>query len=121
MATGESVMVAAGTRSRRQPAKMLHLSAAEYDIIRPHRLTQAFRHLEHPPPPLPFSITFERRLADVLFVGASLLEWQMRQFHRDDDAVGDEGAAEAGAQTQKQHAAALVAAQRLHCGVVDDL
>ena len=46
---------------------------------------------------------------------------QVRQFHRHDDAVGDQRGAETGAETEKQQQSALVAAERLHRGIVDDL
>src|SRR5262249_4965596 len=40
--------------------------------------------------------------------------------HRLDDAFYDHGRSQPGPQTEKQHLAAVVAAQRLHGGVVDD-
>ena len=60
------------------------------------------------------------RMPDVVLVGAFLVR-KMAQFHRLDDAVDDHGGAKAGSQTEEQHLAALVAPQRLHGGVVDDL
>src|SRR5262249_31788432 len=43
------------------------------------------------------------------------------QLHRLDDAVDDESRTEACSQTEEEHLAALVAAQRLHRRIVDDL
>ena len=45
---------------------------------------------------------------------------QVREFHRLEHAIDDERGAESGAEAEEEHAAALVAAQRLHRRVVDD-
>ena len=44
----------------------------------------------------------------------------MAQFQADDDVIDDERRAQAGAEAEEEHSAALVSAQRLHGGVVDD-
>ena len=62
---------------------------------------------------------FSARLADVLVHTSALLVRQVREFHRLEHAIDDERRAEPGAEAEEEHAAALVAAQRLHGGVVD--
>ena len=44
----------------------------------------------------------------------------MAEAERNDRAVEDEGAADAGSDAEVEHAAAFVAAERLHAGVVHD-
>jgi hypothetical protein len=46
---------------------------------------------------------------------------QVTQLHRLHDAVDDHGGAQTGAEPEKQHLAAVIAAQRLHRGVVHHL
>jgi hypothetical protein len=46
---------------------------------------------------------------------------QVGNLHRRHDALDDHGRAKSRSQAQKQHFAALVAAQRLHGRVIDDL
>src|SRR5262245_9308341 len=58
--------------------------------------------------------------AQELFVGAALVR-HMSELHWQERTVDDECGAKAGAQPEKQHLAALVAADRLHRGVVQDL
>ena len=45
----------------------------------------------------------------------------MREFHRLGDIVDDHRGAEAGTQSQEQHAPALIAADGLHQSVIDHL
>ena len=45
---------------------------------------------------------------------------EMGEFEGDDDAVEDEGGAEAGAEAEEEHFAAAVSAERLHGGIVDE-
>ena len=45
----------------------------------------------------------------------------MAQLHGIYDAIYNQGRSEAGSQAQKEHLAALVASQRLHDRVIDDL
>ncbi len=49
-----------------------------------------------------------------------MLVRQVPDLQRFDDPVHDERRAQAGPQTQKQHAPALVTAHRLHRGIIDD-
>jgi len=64
---------------------------------------------------------FQAVLADPLLVSAFLLIAQMREFHGRDDAIDDQGGAEAGAEPEKQHSATFVTADCLHGCIVDDV
>ena len=64
--------------------------------------------------------TFETSQADVLLVGTALFVRKMGEFERDHHPVEDHGRAEAGAYTEEEHAATLIAAESLHGGVVDE-
>ena len=63
--------------------------------------------------------TLEAAQAEIVLVGLAFLVAEMGQLHWFEHAVHDHRRAEAGAETEKQHAAALVAADGLHRGVVD--
>src|SRR5215510_7489896 len=71
---------------------------------------------------LPFlpSEPFESPLAHIVLVRA-LSVWLVAQLHGRHDAVGDQRGAEPGAQAQKEHHAALIAPQRLHGRIIDEL
>src|SRR5262249_61883941 len=62
----------------------------------------------------------EAAAPDVVLVGAFLVR-QVSELHWLHDALDDHGAAETGAEAEKQHFAAPVASQGLHGGVVHDL
>jgi hypothetical protein len=61
------------------------------------------------------------RGADVLFVGVFVAVGEMGQLQGLEGAIDDHGRAQAGAQSQKEHVPAAVAAQGLHGGVVHHL
>ena len=69
---------------------------------------------------LAFSPPLETALSHVVLVGA-LPVGQVAQLHRLHDPVDDQRGAEPGAESEEEHLAAPVAAQRLHGGIVDDL
>src|SRR5262249_21655414 len=60
-------------------------------------------------------------VADIVLETAVLFVRQVTEFHRCDGSLDDEGRAQAGAQAEEEHAAAVVAAQGLHGGIVDEL
>src|SRR5262245_28629918 len=70
--------------------------------------------------PFLFSSLLQAALADVIFIGPLLVR-KVSQLHRLDGPIEDHGGTETGSQPQKQHLAALVAAQSLHGGIIDDL
>src|SRR5689334_8804981 len=69
---------------------------------------------------LPFvaADALQAALADVILKRPALTIWKMSQFQRHDDFFHDERGAETRAQSQEQHAPALVTSQGLHGGVV---
>src|SRR5262245_63928807 len=62
----------------------------------------------------------ESPLAHIVLVGA-LSVWLVAQLHGRHDAVCDQSGAEPGAQAQKEQHAALIAPQRLHGRIIDEL
>ncbi len=66
------------------------------------------------------SAPFEATLAHVVLVRLTLLVRQVAKLHRREMSIDNHCRAQAGAQTQEQHALAFVAAKSLHGGVVDD-
>src|SRR5205807_6372202 len=64
---------------------------------------------------------FQSSLAEIVLVGAALFVGKMSEFHGLENTVYDHGRAQTRSQSEKKHAPFLVAAERLHGGVVDDL
>src|SRR5205085_10839248 len=71
-------------------------------------------------PPLLLAPSLQPTFSDVVLVCLVAFVRQMAELHRLQLAVDDHGRAKPRAQPNKQHATALIAAQRLHCGIVDD-
>ena len=65
-------------------------------------------------------VRFHRDSIEALLDGFFAVKQEVAEGEGDDRAVEDEGATDAGAETEVQHAAAFVAAERLHAGVVHD-
>ena len=90
------------------------------DVVGLHRGAQSVDDVGHFCAPFLLAEAFEAAQADVVLEGLALLVRQVRELHRLDAPVDDQCAAEAGAEAEEQHAAAAVAAERLHGGVVED-
>src|SRR5262249_6870430 len=67
-----------------------------------------------------FSSLLQAALTDVILI-SSVLVRKVSQLHRLNGTIDDHGSTETGSQPQKQHLAALVAAQSLHGGIIDHL
>ncbi len=79
-----------------------------------------FNHVGHVAPPLLLAEALQPADADVVFVGFLAVR-EVAQLHRLDDPVDDHRGTQPGAEPQKEHLPAAVAAQGLHGGVVDHL
>ena len=112
-----------GVRARaaalRQFLQFLDVAAADDDVVRSDRLDHPRRAVLDVLLPLLPAQPAQGAVAEVILVGA-VLERQVGQLHGDDDAIGHHRGAQAGAEAEKQHQPALVAAERLHRRVVDD-
>jgi hypothetical protein len=111
------VLVRAQTDDRRQLTELPGVAASEHDVVRAHGRGEPLDRLEDGGPPLLLAEALAAALADVVLEGR-LAEGQVRELKRLDDNAVHECRAEAAAEPEKQHHAALVAAERLHRGVV---
>lgn len=118
-AAGEGVAVCSPARARRECAQARRVAAAQYDVVglegrsqmRDRFCDQLFPALAAELDTAPF--------AEVV-LECALLERQVAELHRLDDAVGDQRRSESGTEAEEEHGAALVASERLHRGVVHD-
>src|SRR4029077_2921708 len=78
-------------------------------------------HIKDLAAPLPGAQSFTAALADVILEAAAALVRHMPDFGGLDHAIDDQGRAQPGAQAEEQHAAAPIAADRLHGCIVDHL
>src|ERR1700722_11995320 len=120
-AAEECKIVAAEARILRQPFQLTRVAAAHDHVVGFQRRAELCDHLADGAAPFFETQLFQAVLADPLFVSASPFIAQVREFHRRDDAIDDHGGAKAGAEAEKQHAAAFVAADCLHGCIVDDV
>ena len=118
-AAGEGVFVAADDAAGRAVLELFDVAAAEDDVVGAERYFQRGGYILYVFAPALFPEALEAAEAEVVLVGLSLFVAEMGQLHRLENAVDDHGGAEAGAEAEEQHAAAFVAADGLHRGVVD--
>src|ERR1700730_7194987 len=71
--------------------------------------------------PFSFPQSFEAALAEIVFVGFPVFVAQVCQLHRLQHSIHNHRRPQTRAKSQKQHAAALIAAERLHSRVVEYL
>ena len=105
---------------RRQLAELSRVAAAEHDVVGQDSRREVRDGLEHVLLPALVPVALLPGLADVV-LERRLPVREVPQLHRRDDAVEDHRRAEPGAEPEEEHAPALVAAERLHGRVVDDL
>ena len=120
-AAAEGILVVAAAHAVRQLLQALGVAAAEHDVVGFEGVAQALDHVEHRLAPLAVAAALTPALADVVLEGAPVLIGHMTDLGRFDHPVDDERRTQPGAEPEEQHAAAAVAADRLHGGVVDHL
>ena len=116
----ERLVVVPAPETRRQLVEQARVAAAKDHVFRGHRGAQQLGAFEHGGAPAFFAERLQAALAEQV-LERLVLERQVRELERHDAAIVDERGAEAGAEAEEQHAPALVAAERLHGGVVQDL
>ena len=119
-AAEERELVVPALRVRRQFVELLDAAAPDHDVVGLHRVSQQLDHLEHELAPLLLPPLLERALADVV-LERPVPKRKVGELQGVGEAVADECGAEAGAQAEEEHAAAVVASERLHDRVVHDL
>src|SRR5207237_8784540 len=97
------------------------VSTTAHDRVRRERGTEACDHLQPVRPPALLAVALEPSDADVILERVPLLVRQVSELHGLEQAVDDQGRAETGPEAEEEHAAASVAAEGLHRGVVDGL
>src|SRR5205814_10459726 len=120
-AAEESVLVVAEPGSRWKLLELRRVSTADHDLVRLERCTEACDHVQHVLPPAPLAVALEPSDADVILERVPFLVRKVSELHGLEHALDDQGRAETGPEAEEEHAAAAVAAERLHRGVVDEL
>src|SRR5437667_4662042 len=118
-ATDERVRISPHMHAGREPPQQLGIATADHYAVDLQPESEQIDHFENVAPPFFLARSLQARRADILFVGSSFFERQVCELHRLEPAVDDHGGAETGAETEKQHASARIAAERLHRGIVD--
>src|SRR5215467_11774882 len=119
-AAAEGVGVVARARMRRQRMEFLDVAAPNHRIVGLERGDEACHDVGNVTAPFLLAVALQSGAAHVVLIG-TLLVGQMAELHGFYDAVDYHGRSELRSKAQKEHLAALVASQRLHGGIVDDL
>src|SRR5215471_4898991 len=112
------VIACAGTR--RQRIELLDITAADHGVIGLECGNQASYDIGNVAAPFLLAVALESAPTHVILIGG-LLVGQVTKLHGLHDAVHNHRRSKPGSETEEQHLSALVAAQRLHGCVVDDL
>ena len=115
----ERLVVAAAPNAPWQPVEQAHVAAAEHDVFRGHCGAQQLDAFEHDVLPRVFAERDEAALAEQIFERLALV-WKVRELEPDDAPVVDQRGPEPGSQADEEHAAAFIAAERLHRRIVHD-
>src|SRR4051794_7617512 len=116
----EGVRVRAQPRVRRQLLQQLRIPPAEHDVVGLERFAQQLDGLSHRLAPALLAEPLAAALADVVLKGCLAIGkvLYLERLHR---VSVDERRAEPRPEAEEEHLASLVAAECLHCRVVDDL
>src|SRR6266478_6757959 len=119
-ASCECVGVIALAGPGRQMFEFPDVATTQDNFLREQGIAKLFHNLAHVLLPLLFAQPLQTTNTDVVFVGLPVLVGQVGQLHWLEQAIHNHGRTQTRTQTQKKHAPALVAAERLHGGIVDD-
>src|ERR1700674_4662142 len=113
-------VVVSKPRVSRQFLQFASIAAADDDVVRFQGITQLGDHISYYPTPLFGAETAPSSVAQIFLIAAAALVGQVGQLHGSDRTVDNEGGSQAGAQTQKEHASALVTTDCLHGGIIQE-
>ncbi|CUX34801.1 hypothetical protein AGR8A_Lc10054 [Agrobacterium fabrum str. J-07] len=116
----ESHSVVSASALRRQIFEPFHVAAADDDLIRFKSRAQALHNVLDALLPFSVAFLFPIGLADIVLVGFALAIRKMGDLHRLGNVFDNHRGAQTRAEPQKQHASAVVRANRLHERIVDD-
>src|SRR6516162_5937410 len=117
--SGEGVEIAAHTYTVREPLQPPGVTTAEHDVVRLESGTEIRDDFAHRLAPTAVAEALAAALADVVLEGAGVLVRHVTNLGRLDDPIDDERGPKPGTEPKKKHAAAAVAADRLHGRIVD--
>src|ERR1700741_4194256 len=116
----ESVIVIAGAGMGRQRIQHFDVAAPDHGVVGLQRSDEMRDDIEYVTAPFLLAVTLEPVPTHIVLIDAFLVR-QVAELHGLDDAVYDHGPPKAGSEADKEHLAAVVAAQGLHGCVIDDL
>src|SRR5262249_52747745 len=118
--TTKRIVVIACARARRQRIELLDIAAADHSVVGLEYGNQASYDIGNVAAPFLLSVALESTPTHVILIGA-LLVGQVTKLYGLHDAVYNHRRSKPDSETEEQHLSAVVAAQRLHGCVVDDL
>lgn len=114
----ERVGVGTLTRSGWNLLQLLDVAASQHDVVGRRRRLQILHDVRHGDRPLLLAEALEPAETQIVFERLPFLVLQMCKLHRYDFPFEHHGGAEAGAETEEEHASAVIAAERLHRSIV---
>ena len=117
--TKNGILIRTARGRLRHLDELSRVAAAEHNAITEQRSTEEIAHLVHMLLPAHVAQFFQAGVAEVLLVALLFPIWQVRDLQRLHAPVFNDRRSEARAEAEEQHAAAGVAAECLHGGVVD--
>src|SRR5262249_56303932 len=115
----EGIVVVAGARTGGQRIELFDVASADDRIVGFERGNEACHDIGNVAAPLLLAVLLQPAPAHVVFEDAFLVG-QLAELHGLDDTVDDHGRSKSGSEPEKEHLAALVAAERLHSCVIDE-
>src|SRR5215831_13234036 len=118
--TTKRVVVIAWAGTRWQRIEPLDIAAADHGVVGLEGGNQASHDVANVEAPFLLAVALESAPTHIVLIRA-LLVGQVTKLHGLHDAVHNHRRSKPGSETEEEHLSALVAAQRLHGCVVDDL
>ena len=116
----DRLQVVAHAHAFRQRLEAFRLAPAEHHVVALQAVAQDLHDRVDVLRPLLLAEPLQAPVSGIVLVGLALLVGHVGQLHGGEHPFHHEGGAEAGAEAEKQHAAAVVAAEGLHGRVVHD-
>ena len=106
--------------SLRQFIEFFRVTAAEHHVIGNERFFQLDKRVLDVAPPSLFAMPRHAGFSKIVFNNAAVTIRKIPQFQRENIIAPHQGGAQACAEPEKKHSAAVITAERLHGCVVDD-